>query len=391
MPPGPSSAPDPARIRSVASTVTSGSLVDQEGLRSAVDQRLNSTAAALRVRVREAGAAAERLADLLDVMLGGGKRMRAAFAYWSWRAHGGEPSDTASLEAILDLGVALELFQAAALFHDDVIDHSLTRRNRPTAHVTLTADHAAFSGMGNGQDYGAAGAILLGDLALVAAGTRLSAALHRADHLEPDVPATVLALWDEMAVEVTAGQFLDVHAQALSWGDDPVADERRAREVILAKSARYSVELPLVLGAALSGAGPAQRQAIASFGRPLGEAFQLRDDLLGVFGDPATTGKPSGDDIREGKRTVLMARAAAAGSAVERALLQTVLSTADPTAAQVDHVRSILVSTGAANEIESLIAGLLEESLAKLRSAELLRPGADVLVDLAHATAARTA
>lgn len=393
MPPG---QPEPLQSSSSDQHIpptgrTDIALADHENLRTLVDQRLREIAGEIRIKVRRAGPDAERLADLLDVMISGGKRLRAAFAYWSWRAHGGDPNDSPSLATIIDLAVALELFQAAALFHDDVIDRSHTRRNQPTAHVALAGDHAAFTGTGSAHDYGAAGAILLGDLALVTASSTIAAALSRAPHLDPAIPGVVLALWDEMSIEVTAGQFLDVHAQALPWGKDPEADEQRAREVILAKSARYSVELPLVLGAALAGAGSASRQAIAVFGQPLGEAFQLRDDLLGVFGDPVTTGKPSGDDIREGKRTVLMARAAAAATPDQLKILLSVLADPDPTEQQIAAIRDILMMTGAAQDTEALIDHLLKLALHNLDNAELPEPGAQVLRALAHAAVARHA
>ena len=192
-------------------------------------------------------------------------------------------------------------------------------------------------------------AILLGDLTLVASEQEFAGALatqpvQRAERAR--------AVFDLMRTEVTVGQYLDVLAQALPWGDDPVADERRSREVIRAKAARYSVEHPIALGAALADADEADLAACRALGLPLGEAFQLRDDLLGVFGDPATTGKPAGDDLREGKRTVLtaraVARARAMGDDATVALLRTRLGDRSLTESDVTQLADAIKATGAA-------------------------------------------
>jgi len=367
-------------------------LADRESLRRDVGLRLDTACARVRTLVSETGTGAERLSDLLEVMLGGGKRLRAAFAYWAWRAHGGSPGEGAGGSgpqggAIIEIGAALELFQAAALFHDDVIDRSDRRRGHPTAHVVLAADHRAAGWEGSAPHHGTAGAILLGDLALVAAGTEISGA---AAQLPPQDGHRVRALWDEMATTVTAGQFLDVQAQAVPWGRDPAADELRAREVILAKTASYSAELPLAMGAATAGASDTAVASMRAFGRTLGEAFQLRDDVLGVFGDPEQTGKPAGDDVREGKRTLLLARAAVRADPGQRALIAQRLGRADLSAADVDQVREVLVTTGALDSVEERITELYETALRQLAQAELTSVGRASLEELAAATVQRS-
>ena len=287
------------------------SLVDLEGVRAGVDRVLAEHVAHLRDQLGAAGSDAGRLADAVEAMLSGGKRLRAAFCWWSWRAHGGQPG-TPEASAVLRVGAALELFQAAALFHDDVMDDSDTRRGKPAAHRAFAAMHGELGLQGDAERFGASAAILLGDLALVASEEVFAAALAEA-------PLTRVrrarAVFDLMRTEVTVGQYLDVLAQAQPWGVDPALDEERAREVIRAKSARYSVEHPLALGAALADADDSDLASVRALGLPLGEAFQLRDDVLGVFGDPSATGKPAGDDLREGKRTVLVARALARATA----------------------------------------------------------------------------
>lgn len=200
------------------------------------------------------GPDAGALVDAMRVMLAGGKRLRAALCYWSWRAHGGDPAHEAAADAAIRTGAALELFQAAALFHDDVMDGSDTRRGRPAAHRTFEALHRDSAWTGPAERFGESAAILLGDLALIACDRELSRALRP---LDPARAHAVRTVFDGMRTEVTVGQYLDVLAQALPWGADPAADEARSREVIRAKSARYSVEHPLVLGATLAGIGRA--------------------------------------------------------------------------------------------------------------------------------------
>ena len=361
-------------------------LVDQEDVRRGVDDVLRATLDAERRRLRAVSPDAEVLSDSLDAMLSGGKRLRAALCYWSWRAHGGD--DEGGRRAALTVGAALELFQAAALFHDDVMDASATRRGLPAAHVVHAARHRASGWSGDAARYGESAAILLGDLALVLAGQVLGRATAGLDRPTADL---VRELFDDMELVVTTGQFLDVHAQAVAWGADPVSDEERARTVIRAKSARYSVEHPLLLGAAIAGADGDALAAASSYGLPLGEAFQLRDDLLGVFGDPARTGKPAGDDLREGKRTVLVARALAAAADDDRVLVQSALGRADLTGGEVDEVAAVLVRSGAVAAMESLIDDLADGALAALESDALVEPGRTMLLALARGLVERDA
>jgi geranylgeranyl diphosphate synthase type I len=266
------------------------------------------------------------------------------------------------------------------------MDASDTRRGRPTAHRAFEGKHSEAGWAGQADRFGTSAAILLGDLCLVACQRELGEAL------EPLPTATVRAareLFDAMQSEVIVGQYLDVLVQAEPWGVDPAADEDRARTVIRAKSARYSVERPLALGAVLAGADADRLTAVGAAGLPLGEAFQLRDDVLGVFGDPAVTGKPAGDDLREGKRTVLMARTIARGDAAQRDLVASRLGDPDLDAAAVEALRGAIVATGALDDVERLIDGLTRSALEGLDTADLAEPGRTVLADLARAAVDR--
>lgn len=370
---------------------TAPALVDVEDLRSRVDALLAAHVDELVPELLEAGAGAAPLADGLGRMLGGGKRLRAAFCYWSWRAHGGAPGSPET-DAVLRVGAALELFQAAALFHDDVMDDSDTRRGLPAAHRRFATWHAEQGWSGDPGRFGESAAILLGDLALVAGEREFVRAVAG---LDPERRDRAHAVFDRMRTVVTVGQYLDLMAQALPWGEDPAADEARAREVIVAKTARYSVEHPLLLGAVLAGADDAAMTATSAYGLPLGEAFQLRDDLLGVFGDPAATGKPAGDDLREGKRTVLVARAMdrarAAGDTALAAALRTGLGDRTMDDAACDALAARIAASGAVEEVEALIAELGDRAFAALDAADLHEDGRAVLLRLARAAVDRRA
>ncbi len=329
------------------------------------------------------------LADAVSRLLVGGKRLRSRLALWAWTGYRPH-DDNPRLGAIATLGASLECFQAAALLHDDLIDRSATRRGLPTAHIEFESLHEAEARVGSAQQFGMAGALLAGDLALIAAQQLVSSLF---DETESGTAASlhrVAALWHEMATEVTAGQFLDLTAQSLpNWGVNPAADQELAFSIITAKSARYSVELPLVMGAALAGADTVEQERIAAFGRPLGEAFQLRDDLLGVFGDPVVTGKPSGDDIREGKRTLLMAMTAQRADCADRDRLIAILGGLDVSDADVRWVCSLVRDLDAHTSVEELIADRYDAAMSALSQCRLTDQARTRLVELAEALVKR--
>jgi len=348
----------------------------EAGLRGRID-------AALRVFLGSATPPLTAIADDLApfaaaieaFVLDGGKRLRPAFCYWGWRAAGGEDGDE-----IVSAAASLELLQACALVHDDVIDASDTRRGAPSVHRRFAQVHRDAGWAGDPDAFGRAAAILLGDLALIWADAMLAesgvgdAALRRA-----------FGVWDEMRVEVMCGQYLDVVEQARGGGSVD-----RALRVARFKSASYTVARPLQLGAALAGGGDDVVASLGAYGLPLGEAFQLRDDLLGVYGDPATTGKPAGDDLREGKRTVLVAVAIQRGDATQQATIQRLLG--DPTldVSGVKVLRNVIADTGAVVEVEQLINDRVDAARAALASPLLARDAVPALAELADAAAHRT-
>lgn len=319
------------------------------------------------------GGAAE---SLREFVLGGGKRLRPTFAWWGWRGAGGSPDDPEA-EAVLRAISALELIQACALVHDDLMDASATRRGRPTVHVDFAQRHAAAGWRGRPARFGAAAAILLGDLAMVWADDLLrGSGLPAAALVRAAVP------WDAMRTEVLGGQYLDVLHQ--STGD---ASPRAALQVDRFKTAAYTVERPLHLGAALADAPPELTACYRRFGADIGVAFQLRDDLLGVFGDPAVTGKPAGDDLREGKRTLLLAlaleRAAEQGRPAVAAEIEAALGDPGLDVEGVDRIRSALADLGAPQAVEQRIAALTGSALDALSVAAVAEPAATKLAELA--------
>lgn len=305
-------------------------------------------------RLAPLGGDADRLLAEARAVVGGGKRFRAAFCHGGFAAVAGLPSGEEEA-AVVRAAAGLELLHASALVHDDLMDASDTRRGRPATHRGFAAEHRGDGWRGDADQYGAAAAILLGDLLLTWADE-----LVRRCGLGWTTVAAALDVFDLCRSEVIAGQFLDVSVQARG-----VASVEQAMTVLRYKSAKYSIERPLHVGAALAGAGAADLAALTAFGLPLGEAFQLRDDLLGVFGDPATTGKPAGDDLVEGKRTVLVALALEHASAAEAAHLDAALGT-QLDDAEVARLRDLIDASGARERVETLIERLADDAVTAL-------------------------
>ncbi|WP_051704628.1 polyprenyl synthetase family protein [Glycomyces sp. NRRL B-16210] len=288
-----------------------------------------------------------------DFVLGGGKRLRPAFAYWG--ARGAGLADSAALVACVS---SLELLQASALMHDDLIDGSDTRRGAPSIHRRFASLHEREGWSGRAEDFGTAAAILLGDLCLAWSDELLCSA-----GMPVEAVAAARRDFDLMRTEVSAGQYLDVLSEVRRD-----VSEATAAKVARYKSAKYTIERPLLVGAALAGAGERVRSHYSAIGLPLGEAFQLRDDVLGVFGDPAQTGKPAGDDLREGKHTFLIARAWAGADAAQRSALDANLGDPDLDVAGVERLRAVLLDTGALADTERRIESLAAEAEAALES-----------------------
>jgi geranylgeranyl diphosphate synthase type I len=311
----------------------------------------------------------------LTELLAAGKRLRPAFCYWGWRGAG-----RADGLEILAAAASLELLHASALVHDDVMDGSDTRRGRPSLHRMFAARHAGQQWRGSPELFGVNAAILMGDLLLAWTDAMFHGSGLPAETLQRGQPVL-----DVMRTEVMAGQYLDLLGQAA--GDGTVASALR---VVRYKTAKYTIERPLQLGAALAGQpdGPVPA-AYSAYGLPLGVAFQLRDDILGVFGDPAQTGKPAGDDVREGKRTVLLAIARSRASAAQARVIDQRLGDPQLDDADMAEVREVITSTGALAACESMIGRHVTQAVAALAAAPVTGEARAALAELAVAATAR--
>jgi geranylgeranyl diphosphate synthase type I len=301
----------------------------------------------------------EPLGALRGLVQAGGKRLRPAFCHWAYVGAGGAPDD----KVVVDAGAALELLHTFALVHDDVMDGSNMRRGRSAIHRHFMTRHDALRWRGEARRYGEGAAILVGDFAFV-----------YSDILLRSVPDAARPVFDELRVELCVGQYLDLDGTA-SGSSDPVQAARIERY----KSGKYTVERPLHLGAALAGRLEELADPLSAFGLPLGEAFQLRDDILGVFGDAAVTGKPVGDDLREGKLTPLVAVATARARGVAAHRLEK-LGRPDLDDAEIAGLQEVLVDTGAVDEMERSIERLVDEALDALAVVPI-RPDARVALE----------
>ena len=354
----------------------------------------------LEERAPQLSAIAEEIDDFVGTsrdLLSGGKRFRALFCYWGWQAVStpGVGFDVADetperdLPAIVTAAAALEVFHAAALVHDDIMDNSDTRRGRPAAHKRFEALHGENGWLGNPRSFGGSAALLLGDLLLGWSDEIFDSALRSLT--DPAASAAGRAEFNRMRTEVTVGQYLDI-VEENAWRNHPESELLpRAHRVIVYKSAKYSVESPLAIGAALGGGTTEQTAALRAFGLPLGIAYQLRDDLLGVFGDPEVTGKPAGDALREGKRTVLIALARTALPANSRALLDELLGDRDLDARQVEVLQSVIRDSGAIDRVERIITHNVGLARAALETAPLSASSRAQLTQLADTVSRRTA
>jgi geranylgeranyl diphosphate synthase type I len=292
----------------------------------------------------------EPLVALRDLVLAGGKRLRPAFCHWAYVGAGGAGGDA----AVVNAGAALELLHTFALVHDDVMDGSDLRRGLPAIHAGAITRHEARGWRGEARRFGEGTAILVGDLAFVYSDVLFGEALPAAR-----------GIFDELRIELCIGQYLDLVGTASGS-----SDAAQAARIERYKSGKYTVERPLHLGAALAGRLDALAGPLSAIGLPLGEAFQLRDDLLGVFGDVEVTGKPVGDDLREGKLTPLIAVAAARADGAGSELLGRI-GRDDLSDAEVDALQALVVDTGAQDEIEQMIEALVAQSFSALAAAPL--------------------
>ncbi|MDR1265408.1 MAG: polyprenyl synthetase family protein [Propionibacteriaceae bacterium] len=350
-----------------------------QAFRAAVGRRLEAGLAVQRDLLAPAGDRLDPLWDWARRLARGGKRLRPAFCYWGYAAVAGQPPNP---EPLLAVAASLDLFHVSALVHDDIIDDSDSRRGAPSAHRHFARLHARRGWSGSSDDFGRAAAILLGDLLAAVSSTLVEDSRLPSERLRRGRPYL-----DAAKVAVAAGQYLDLRQQ-VAPGGDPLAEAKLVMEF---KTSQYTVTRPVQLGAALGLADDRVLARLSRFGSHLGRAYQLRDDLLGVFGDPAVTGKPAGDDLREGKRTLLVAEGLRLAPPDQAARLTALLGDPGLTGEQVDQARALLAGCGAVAAVERAIDEAAGRALRLLGDLELKADGESALIALAHLVVERTA
>jgi geranylgeranyl diphosphate synthase type I len=344
------------------------SAAEIDAIRARVDAALEAFLLAQRSLLDGLGPEAFEPHDELSRVVGaGGKRLRPLFCYWGYRAAGRDDD-----EPIVKAAASLELLHTFAIIHDDVMDRSPLRRGQPATHVALAGD--------GDEHLGVSSAILVGDLALALADTMLAGA-----GFSPEKLIAGLHWYNRMRTEVVTGQYLDLAASRSAS-----IDEVTARRIASLKSGGYTVEKPLLIGAALGGAPDDTIAVLSAYGILLGEAFQLRDDVLGAFGDPAVTGKDADGDLREGKRTLLVARALEASGPDDKGFLLERLGREDLSAEDAERIRAIFRASGALASTQALIDAHRSVALAALDATGTLPgPAAAALTHLADLAVVR--
>ena len=346
------------------------SRMPQDFLLKLVQQRLDGFCDEKRAQLGEISPDLIPIIDYTQAMLSGGKRFRALFCFWSWAGYRSEvtEADLSIDSPIVSVAAALEMFHAAALVHDDLLDQSDTRRGQPAIHKRFESLHLQKGYSGSSIRFGIAGSVLTGDLLLAWSSELFGSAFKTVGATEEE---NCRRQFSQMRFEVMAGQYLDVLEENAAPTRNPTEAVAIANRVMLYKTAKYSLEAPLLIGAALSGVGEQTLAALSNFGIPLGLAFQLRDDVLGVFGDPKLTGKPAGDDLREGKRTVLVALTMETLPATVAKIFDELLTTGEIDQEQLDFMRTTISDSGALEKTERLIAEHSQRAIEALATLEV--------------------
>jgi geranylgeranyl diphosphate synthase type I len=349
-------------------------VIDSATLLREIQQELDSFCSGVRSTFAEISDDLSTIPDYVAALLQGGKRFRGQFAFLAWagtvdRSSLSMQQQDDAMRGMIQICAALEMFHAAALVHDDLLDRSDTRRGEPAMHKRFESAHAKNAWAGSAERFGQAGSVLVGDMMLAWAGEMFAAALENCP--DPQARRAARLEFNKMQTEVMAGQFLDVAEE--NAGPTRARHEAvgRANRVMLYKTAKYSVEAPLLIGAAFAGASDALLYSLSTFAIPLGLAFQLRDDVLGVFGAAEKTGKPVGDDLREGKRTVLVALTRESLPTSVAQLFDDLLAERDLTEAQISHLQQTIADSGALGKTQLMIEELGAQSLEVLHQIEL--------------------
>lgn len=341
--------------------------VEPAVLRQRIDDALAAEVARMVARLTTHHSVMEPLGTSLRQFVSNGKRIRPILLLLGFQAAGRRDVD-----AVLGPALALELLHTCALVHDDVIDRASTRRGKPTVHMQFEQQHAAHDWAGDPRGFGTSVAILVGDLAFVYADE-----LFMQASVEPQRLLDGFGWFTRLREEVMAGQYLDLHSAITR-----THDRELALTVATMKSGRYSVTRPLQVGAALGGASDHLLDGLLAFGDPLGRAFQVRDDLLGLFGDEAATGKSAWSDLAEGKRTLLVAEALARLDPHDRQLLDDELGRPGLSEDDALRLRDLIVDSGARDVTERYVTEAIAQAREALEALDIPSASRDALATM---------
>ena len=358
-------------------------MIDQSRWVEQINQRMEKFVSNQNNLLKEVSPLLEPFMKFSREFLSGGKRFRGQCVFLGFSSF---ERDIPPL--VTDIASSLEIFHAAALVHDDIMDKSDTRRGSVSVHRGFEYEHKASAWTGDAGHFGLSSSLLFGDMLLAWSDQLFAEGISQVT--EPSSKKNARNEFDRMRIDVTAGQYLDIleeHAWPTVQQNDRLT---RAQHVALYKSAKYSIEAPLVIGASLAGASPSDIHTMRNIGVPLGIAFQLRDDLLGVFGDPAVTGKPAGDDLREGKRTVLIALAQKQLSKEQASRFDELLGNPNLTPEQIVSLQTSLVDCGAVEQLEVIITEQVHQAKSVINSYDFVPEIKEALNHLAEKVSQRS-
>lgn len=316
------------------------------------------------------------LINSIKTLTNNGKKLRAIICFWGWQS----VTETKDETNIYKIAAALELFQAAALIHDDIIDNSDTRRNNPTTHKTFSQLHENQNLVGDPENFGKNSAILCGDLCL-AWSEELFGQI-------PQISQKTKEIFNLMRTEVMAGQYLEILQEKTPFSITEKANRQEleeAKKILTYKSAKYSIKNPLLLGATF---GLSQKtpqtllENYAKFGMAIGKAFQLRDDVLDIFGDPDIIGKPINGDLQSSKKTVLITLTKQKSNTKEKIILESLLKKTEKQSFEIDILKKIILECGALQEVEDTINKLYEDAFAILEKIEIDKKSKSALQEI---------
>jgi len=304
---------------------------------------------------------------LKEFTLRGGKRLRAALVYYGYRCFSNK-----NLKEIIKASVTMELIQSYLLIHDDIIDNDDLRRNGPTLHISYKNIAKRKYKKIDSNHFGLSMAILAGDICAAFA-NEIMAKLK----IKEKNKIQALNVLNHSLHHVIYGQVLDVLSELR------IITNKDIEKIHRLKTATYTIESPLHIGALLAGAKQKHLKTLSNYAIPLGKAFQIKDDILGMFGEKEKVGKPVGSDIKEGKKNLLILKALESATPAQRQAIEEALGNQDLTKNQLNQVRAIVIKTGSLSYSQNLAKNLVKKAKSAIKSAKFRPVGKNFLLKIA--------